>query len=330
VKKPMITSKAGFEPHKLGTQMNERTMQLDIRSDRPDALLKFKALASEPRIRILEYLANHLCNLTEIAEALGMNLATVTMHVNVLEQAGLIVCEHRPGERGTQRVCSCQFDWFNIHMVRLREADVGKLLEFPIRLGSYSDFQVTPTCGLVSDEGLIGLLDDPASFYEPERINAQLLWFHSGYVEYRCPNRLPPSADIESLNLSLELCSEAPMYHLDWPSDISVWINGVELGSWTSPSDFGGIRGKLTPAWQRESDTQYGLLKVWQVTNTESRVDGLKVSDVKLDGLGLLASPFISVRIGVKENARHIGGVNIFGSKFGNYPQDIVLRIRYH
>jgi predicted transcriptional regulator len=330
MKRSMVRSKAGFEPHKLGSQSNERTMELDIRSDRADALLKFKALASEPRIRILEYLANHLCNLTEIAEALEMNLATVTMHVNVLEQAGLIVCEHRPGERGTQRVCSCQFDWFNIHMVRMREADVGKLLEFPIRLGSYSDFQVTPTCGLVSDEGLIGLLDDPASFYEPERINAQLLWFHSGYVEYRCPNRLPPSADIESLNLSLELCSEAPMYHLDWPSDISVWINGIELGSWMSPSDFGGIRGKLTPAWQRESDTQYGLLKVWQVTNTESRVDGLKVSDIKLDELGLLANPFISVRIGVKENARHVGGVNIFGSKFGNYPQDIVLRIRYH
>jgi predicted transcriptional regulator len=330
MKKPLMRSKAGFEPHTLGTQLSERAMQIDIRSDRSDALLKFKALASEPRIRILEYLANHLCNLTEVSEALEMNLATVTMHVNVLEQAGLIVCEHRPGERGTQRVCSCQFDWFNVHMVRLRETDVGTLLEIPIRLGSYSDFQVTPTCGLVSEIGLIGLLDDPASFYEPERINAQLLWFHSGYVEYRCPNRLPSSALIESLNLSLELCSEAPMYHLDWPSDITVWINGVELGSWTSPSDFGGIRGKLTPAWQRESDTQYGLLKVWQVTNTESRVDGLKVSDVKLEQLKLLEHPYISVRIGVKADARHVGGVNLFGAKFGNYPQDIVLRIRYH
>jgi predicted transcriptional regulator len=330
MKRSLVRSKAGFEPHTLGAQVSERTIQLDIRSDRSDALLKFKALASEPRIRILEYLANHLCNLTEIAEALGMNLATVTMHVNVLEEAGLIVCEHRPGERGTQRVCSCQFDRFNVHMVRLREADVGTLLEFPIRLGSYSDFQVTPTCGLVSETGLIGLLDDPASFYEPERINAQLLWFHSGYVEYRCPNRLPSSALIESLNLSLELCSEAPMYHLDWPSDITVWINGVELGSWTSPSDFGGIRGKLTPAWQRESDTQYGLLKVWQVTDNESRVDGLKISDVRLEQLKLLEHPYISVRIGVKRDARHAGGVNLFGSKFGNYPQDIVLRIRYH
>ena len=59
-------------------------------------------------------------------------------------------------------------------------------------------------------------------------------------------------------------------------------------------------------------------------------MDGLKVSEVRLEQLKLLEHPYISVRIGVKENARHVGGVNLFGAKFGNYPQDIVLRIRYH
>lgn len=316
--------------HQLTGQLEERTIKLNLTSDDAGTLLKLKALASEPRLRILEYLADHLCNLTELSSALNMNLATVTMHVNVLEEAGLIVCEHKSGERGTQRVCACLFDFINLHMLRHRQPDVGKLLEFPIRVGSYTDFQVTPTCGLLSDTGLIGLLDDPASFYEPDRVNAQLLWFHSGYLEYRCPNRLPPSAQLESLHLSMEVCSEAPMHHLDWPSDISVWINDHELGSWTSPSDFGGVRGKLTPAWQRESDTQYGLLKVWQVTPQGSLVDGLKASDVTLDDLKLTAHPYISVRIGVKPDARHVGGVNIFGAKFGNYPQDIVLRLRYH
>jgi predicted transcriptional regulator len=316
--------------HQLTGRFDERTIKLNLDANDTDTLLKLKALASEPRLRILTYLADHLCNLTELSSALGMNLATVTMHVNVLEEAGLIVCEHKPGERGTQRVCACLFDFINLHMLRHRKADVGKVLEFPIRVGSYSDFQVTPTCGLLSDTGLIGLLDDPASFYEPERVNAQLLWFHSGYVEYRCPNRLPPSAQLESLHLSMEVCSEAPMHRLDWPSDITVWINGHELGSWTSPSDFGGVRGKLTPAWQRESDTQYGLLKVWQVTPQGSWVDGLKASDITLDHLKLNSHPYIAVRIGVKPDARHVGGVNIFGARFGNYPQDIMLRLRYH
>ena len=35
----------------------------------------------------------------------------------------------------------------------------------------------------------------------------------------------------------------------------------------------------------------------------------------------------IRLRIGVKENARHPGGINIFGRGFGNYDQDIVLKL---
>lgn len=314
--------------HQLGAEHQDRSIELDIAA-KPDTLLKLKALASEPRLRILEYLAHHLGNLTEISQALEMNLATVTMHINILEEAGLIVCEHKPGDRGTQRVCGCLFDRLNVHVLRKRKTDIEKLLEFPIKVGSYVDFKVTPTCGLLSDTGLIGLLDDPVSFYEPERIGAELIWFHSGYLEYRVPNRLPPGAELENLSVSLELCSEAPMHRLDWPSDITLWLNGVEIGSWTSPSDFGGSRGRLTPSWHWEADSQYGLLKVWQVTHSASQVDGLKVSDVTLADIPMHENRFISLRIGVKEDAFHVGGINIFGAKFGNYPQDIILRIRY-
>jgi predicted transcriptional regulator len=317
---------------KLGGQHLNRTIELDFHESRDEALLKLKALASEPRLRILEYLTHpsRLCNLTEVAEALNMNLATVTMHVNILEDAGLILCEHLPGERGTQRVCGCFFDWLTLHMTPKPITDTGKLLEHAIPIGSYVNFEVTPTCGLFSEHKQIGSYDDPVSFYEAERIHAQLLWFHSGYIEYLVAHRLPANIVLESLSLSMELCSEAPTYHDDWLSDISVWINGVELGSWTSPGDFGGVRGQLTPAWQPTHATQYGLLKTWQVTQQDCHVDGYKVSDVKLSDLELDKRPFISVRVGVKEDATHVGGVNIFGAKFGNYAQDILLRIRYH
>ena len=36
----------------------------------------------------------------------------------------------------------------------------------------------------------------------------------------------------------------------------------------------------------------------------------------------------IRLRIAVKDDAKHPGGVNIFGRGFGNYDQDIVLRIK--
>ena len=37
-------------------------------------------------------------------------------------------------------------------------------------IGAYTRFDVTPTCGLASEDGLIGYLDDPVSFYEPDRV----------------------------------------------------------------------------------------------------------------------------------------------------------------
>ena len=96
-----------------------------------------------------------------------------------------------------------------------------------------------------------------------------------------------------------------------------------------SPGDFGGERGALTPNWWEEWNSQYGLLKVWKVAEDGSYVDGMRISNVTLDQLRLEQARFISVRIGVKENARHVGGINIFGRSFGNYPQDIVLRLRF-
>jgi predicted transcriptional regulator len=45
--------------------------------------------------------------------------------------------------------------------------------------------------------------------------------------------------------------------------------------------------------------------------------------------LNIVSGGFISVRIGIKDDATRIGGLNIFGRHFGNYPQDIVMRLRY-
>ena len=58
-------------------------------------------------------------------------------------------------------------------------------------------------------------------------------------------------------------------------------------------------------------------------------IDGEDLSAVTIDALALGANNHIAVRIGVKADARHVGGINLFGRKFGNYPQDIVMRLEY-
>lgn len=301
-------------------------LSIDVHS--PDAQQVFKALASDTRVRILDLLSDQLLNVSEIAEALDVPLSTANLHIKGLEDAGLLLTELKPASRGLQKVCARAFETIVIQLPRSRSFDQDTA-EFAMPVGAYVDCSVTPTCGLASETGIIGLFDDPASFYEADRVNAQLLWFHHGYVEYRFPNRLPTQTRLDSVSLSLELCSEAPLHDADWPSDITVWINNVEVGTWTCPADFGGQRGVLTPQWWESWNSQYGLIKVWQVNNEGSYVDGLQLSSTTLNNLQIPEHSYIAVRIGVKPDANHVGGINIFGSRFGNYPQDILLSFRY-
>jgi predicted transcriptional regulator len=287
-----------------------------------------KALASDKRIAILGFLSNRISSINEIAEAFDMPASTATMHINILEEAGLVHTELKPASRGLQKICSRVFDQLTIQLPQPDLETLGNTIDIPMPIGAYVDCQVAPTCGLVGELGIIGQLDDPGSFYHPERIYTQLLWFRHGHVEYRFPNRTQPHMLLESLQISLELCSEAPHSNADWPSSITMWINDVEVGTWTCPGDFGGQRGTLTPQWWDEWNTQYGLLKMWRVNHQASYIDGDQISSVTLDHLNILAYPYITLRIGVKNDGIP-GGINIFGAKFGNYPQDILMRLRF-
>ncbi|WP_284645718.1 ArsR/SmtB family transcription factor [Paenibacillus silviterrae] len=300
-----------------------RTLELTLQ----EALEVCKALSHEHRMEIVRILSEEPLNVNEIAERMSLPFSTAAVNIKKLEDAGIISTEIVPG-RGTQKVNSKKYDRIIINLTeRERQEEHELLMELPI--GEFVNCEVEPTCGLLSEEGILLTQDDPRSFYELDRKRAQLLWIRSGFIEYQFPNRLPYGAKVEELDLSLELCSEAPYHKLDWPSDITCWINGVEIGTWTSPGDFGGERGFLTPSWWGTNNTQYGMLKTWK-TNTEgSYIDGLPSSTISILDLRLHDKPYISVRLGVKKDATNVGGMNIFGRKFGNYEQDLLMKVKY-
>jgi predicted transcriptional regulator len=303
--------------------------ELTVEASAPASTVVMKALASKPRLRILDLLSDRILNVSEIAEALGSPLSTVTSHVGVLEEAGLLRAEMKPGERGLQKVCQRVYDRVVLTLPGSAPRADEPVLHLTMPVGAYVDADVVPTCGLASAEGLIGLVDDPASFFEPGHADASLVWFRQGFLTYRFPNRLPPRTVPESLRFRAEICSEAPMHHEDWPSDVTVHVAGVRLGAWTSPADFGGRRGLLTPSWWDDRNSQFGLLKEWRVTGDGTWVDGVRVSDVTLSDLDLVGRSTIDVRIGVEADATHVGGLNLFGRSFGNYPEDLTLSIAY-
>lgn len=58
-------------------------------------------------------------------------------------------------------------------------------------------------------------------------------------------------------------------------------------------------------------------------------IDGLKISDVDITHFSLNYKSSIRFKIQVREDAKNIGGVTIFGKNFGNYNQNIAVRIKY-
>lgn len=300
-------------------------------TDTPDdkSLDILKALASEPRWRILQFLAGGENSINEIAQALSMPPSTVAVHVKVLEDAGLVHTELRSANHGLQKVCTRVYDNLHLHLPYSEEVS-SRAVEVSMPIGAYTRCEVTPTCGLASETALIGYIDDPLSFYEPDRARAGLIWFTSGYLEYSFPNRLPEHATLTSIMISMEICSEAPMHNNRWPSDITLWINGREIGTWRSPGDFGGERGRLTPRWWNTNESQYGLLKRWLVNTDGAYIDGHTLSALTVQDLEIDREKLITVRLGVKDDALNVGGINLFGRSFGNYPQDIALNLEYN
>ncbi len=267
-------------------------------------------------------------NVNEISHALGLPQSTVATNVQVLEEAGLIVTRTVRARKGQQKVCSARYSEIVIRFEsELRKRD-SNLVEVSMPLGLFTDADVSAPCGLCSTEGIIGLLDLPDSFLDPSRVQAALAWFGRGHVEYKFPNNAKLlNTPVESVEFSMELSSEVPGTNLNWPSDITLWVNGVAAGTWTSPGDYGDKRGVYTPPWWKLEGSQYGKLKTWRIAKSGTFIDGVRISDVAIEDVALEKHHSIRMRIGIDRRAEHPGGVNIFGKGFGNYDQDIVMRL---
>jgi predicted transcriptional regulator len=289
----------------------------------------FRALGSETRCKIVDMLADGDKNINELSTALGLAQPSITKHVQILEEAGLVTKDYKPGLQGLQTRCHLVHERILVELAtRTPRAEFIAEIELPI--GMYSNVEAASPCGLATKDKLIGLIDNPLSFYLPERAQAELLWSStSGYVEYRFANTLPLHATVSIIELVMEVGSEAPGYDNYYPSDITVWINDQEIGTWTSPGDFGGTRGRLNPSWWPDNMNQFGVLKVWQVDRTGASIDGVELSPVKVDELGVKPWQGTKVRIGVKPDAVNRGGFTLFGKGFGNYEVGLVLRITH-
>ena len=300
---------------------------LVVNADRQYQILR--GLASPLRLRIMRHLLKQgPLNINQIAKAFRQPQSTIASTIQILEETGLIETKISKASKGQQKICYARYSEIVVKIdpeATNRDKDI---IEVEMPLGLYTTSNVSAPCGLCSTEKILGMLDVPELFLDPARVKAALVWFGRGYIEYKFPNNAKViNANVEALEFIMELSSEVPGTNVDWPSDISLWVNGIKIGTWQCPGDYGDQRGILTPLWWKLEGSQYGILTSWRISQHGTYLGDIKLSNVTLDELQLAEHHSVKLRIGIDDKAGLPGGINIFGRGFGNHDQDIKMRL---
>lgn len=286
-------------------------------------LMVYKALASPIRLRIIQELSREDSSADILSQRLGVSSTIVSKHLQKLRLAGIVSVR----QIGHRKVARLVVDQINVTFPKTIY-EPYKVSEIGVPVGQFTNFSVEPSCGMAGRTGYIGKVDEPPYFMDPLRMEAGMVWFNNGYLEYQFPNHIEKEEQIQMIDIVAELGSEFPFSNNNWPSDITISVNGKELGYWTSPGDFSDVRGKYTPSWVPDNVNQYGIQKTIRITDHGTYLDGKPWSDVSLADLDYLQDRFV-LRLEVKSIATHNGGCTIYGKGFGNYNQDIVMKIFY-
>ena len=286
-----------------------------------------RAFASEERLAIIKYMLNKSVSISMIASNLDMPISSVSRHIDILADAGLIVINYQPGPKGHTKYCAQNVLDVLFSLVGNDNEKRSNSFYVEMPIGMYTDCKIAAPCGMVGKERALGKLDDIKIFFSPLRADAECIWFESGFVSYLFP--APDNcAERHRISFSLEICSDTIYYNNDWPSDITVKINGIEALTFTSPGNFGGKRGKYTPMYWPISSSQFGQLKKISVDKDGVYLDNVLMhKNLTFDDLKISDNDSIKFEIGVKSDAVHRGGISLFGKNFGDFDQAIIMKI---
>lgn len=286
------------------------------------------ALSSSYRIKILKLLTKRSYSLQELAGILDLAISTISFHVKILKEANLVKALPAPSKKGNEKNISLNTEMLVFAFSTDQSShNRTKFLEIPI--GAFSAYNITPPCAICTKNEIVNPFDDSLIFDSTLRFESELLSFTKGWIEYSIVSDIIQSRQVNNLTFTLELCSECPNYNNNWKSDITFWINNIEIATYRSMGDYGGRRGKFTPQWWENTSTQYGMLVNISINQKGIFLNGKQINDITLNDLNLSSNKDLKFRIGIKDSAHYIGGINLFGKHFGDYNQAINLTIDY-
>lgn len=298
-----------------------------------------RALASKDRIHIMQLLTYSPLSPYELSKRLNLPISSVSNHLNILQEAHLININTKQGAKRHTKMCTRYAVAASFNFSGLSSSINANSYTVEMPIGQFTKADIHGPCGMIiypSTNHITGetnthgscTLSDFNKWFDPLRVDARLIFFDYGYLTYSFPNNFYQNS-VSQLELSFESCSEIAFYRNDWPSDITVNINGIHAITFLSPGDFGGVRGNFTPEYIPLNSTQYGLLRKILINRNGIFLDQKLITASKnISSFHITDNPSIEISIGVDENAVHRGGINLFGRNCGNFEQSIVLEVQ--
>lgn len=306
-----------------------KTLDLLNDEDRARMAQLCYALGNPVRLDILRYIQHdpRVFSVTDLVKGLDIPTTTLLFHLEKMADVGLINIIYKSTPHGTQRFVTRNLHGANLMFYRSADihAEYDATETYSMGVGQFHEF-TGDTFSFCTASGAFHSPNSNQFCYIPERFDAQLVYTSKGRITYRFGNLPAIQRRINKIVLSLEICSEAPYYDNNYKSDITFWINGKEIATYTCPGDFGERRGRLNPDWWNSNNTQYGQLVTVSVSDGGVSVNGINTnSSVTVNDLKLNGKNYTEIVFGNKDTALNPGGFNIFGRSFGDHPQDISL-----
>ena len=287
------------------------------------------ALASPIRVKILQNIKNNGESITNLAKQCYVSFSSIMFHLKLLQEADLIKIVVVEKNNRKQRVVTRAKNFIYLNLCQPIEKS-NTLLTYQSSqiVGGYIEAKFGTISGIVTPNNAINIYGNEP--FLKERFDALLIYTNYGFVTYAFDNNVFKNKSVKEITFRLEICSETSFYNNNYKSDITFSINGIEVGTFTSPGDFGGRKGIYTTINWGLDASQYGQLKSITVNELGTYIDGILINDsIKINQLNLNEDNKVTFKVESKENAKNKGGFNIFGKNFGDYNQDIEMSVKY-
>ena len=134
--------------------MRQKKMTLTLNADKKVEKVAL-ALSAKTRREILSLLQKNSYTIWEIADTLNLSVSTISFHIKLLKEAGLVNVTHNQSKRGNEKIVALEKHCLEIYLIR-EELSVNRALqsfytELPI--GSFSLSDIAAPCGIADADG---------------------------------------------------------------------------------------------------------------------------------------------------------------------------------